>query len=502
MTLHTTHTNKTLRVSPNRQLSISSLTMCKMTKIDTPLPPPAPAVADENKLGAPVNNKKGQLVKKELKKSASSSGGSSRAAFAGAKFDKAGYCLRHPTCQLVNPMKDDRGKLVYQELKLSCPSCQSIKHKKKKTTSLGGGKVRTGHRVHGTPSSASSRSRSKSREPASRSRSKSRDGRGNGNGDKSSRKEHATPFDSKGRCHHHKNVQLAAKKQFGGGWKVLHSVCPKCMEDTFDDDDDDKSVRSSSSRRSTRSATSCSSVLGNAHGEHDKNGCCKLHTHIQVAKRPLFGRGWKVIRVCPACEGGQVDEDDYSVKSGKSARSTSSRKSTRSVRSTASRGKPGKAQKSGRYGALPFDGDGYCCQHPNVQLAKKKALGGFKIIHNICPECDTEGGGGGARSRSGRKKPSRRKSGTGRMFDDSGSDCSSSFKSGKQSSSGGSTRKKRIRVRNLKTEDEEGKHGRYSGYVNDEHQPHGDGVMKYEDGSVYDGVWSEGSKVHGKTKKR
>merc|ERR1712194_156919 len=72
------------------------------------------------------------------------------------------------------------------------------------------------------------------------------------------------------------------------------------------------------------------------------------------------------------------------------------------------RGKPGKATNSGRYGSLPFDADGYCCRHPNVQLAKKKTLGGFKILHDICPECLLDNDAGG------RKKLSRRKSrGTG-----------------------------------------------------------------------------------------
>jgi len=426
-------------------------------------------------------------------------------AFEGATFNKYGYCLNHTSIKLVDPMKDDSGKLVYQELRQSCPSCQSAKHKSKKNTSLGGGRVKTGHRVHGAPPvpSSKSRSRSKSRErtgnngqrltesTSTRSRSKSREIK--------PRREYNTPFDGKGRCHYHTNVQLAAKKMTGG-WKVLSSNCPKCMEDNFESTGggggDDRSVRSSSSRKSNRSVTSGG---GDAQGQFDKNGCCVLHPHIQVAKKRVFGNGFKVVRACLACDEGDVGADDYSVKSGRSARSSSSRKSSRSVKSSASRGKPGKASKSGRYGALPFDGDGYCCRHPNVQLARKKALGGFKIIHDVCPECTLDDG------RSSRKKPSRRKSqGTGRVFDDSGSDASS-FKSVKSSKSGAgssSVKKKRIRVRNLKTEDEEGKHGRYSGYVNDDHQPHGNGVMKYADGAVYDGVWSEGSKVHGKTKRR
>mmetsp|Transcript_14305 Transcript_14305/g.30467 ORF Transcript_14305/g.30467 Transcript_14305/m.30467 type:complete len:455 (-) Transcript_14305:150-1514(-) len=422
-------------------------------------------------------------------------------AFQGAKFDKHGYCIHHPSVQLVKPMKDDAGKAVYQELRQTCPSCQSAKHKSRKNTSLGGGKVKMGHRVHGAPSpSSASRSRSKSRErgnngqrltesTSTRARSKSRNAK--------ARREYNTPFDSKGRCHYHKNVQLAAKKMTGG-WKVIHTACPKCMEDKFDANDDNRSVKSSSSRKSTRSAA----AAGDAKGAYDKNGCCALHPHIQVAKKRVFGTGFKVLRTCPACGGDDVGADDYSVRSGRSSRSNSSRKSTKS---TASRGKPGKASKSGRYGALPFDGDGYCCRHPNVQLAKKKALGGFKIIHDVCPECAAEDGGNN--NNGGRRKPSRRKSsGTGRVFDDSGSETSS-YKSGKSGKSGkssksGSSRKKRIRVRNLKTEDEDGNRGRYSGYVDDDHRPHGNGVMKYADGTVYDGVWNDGCKVHGKTTKR
>jgi hypothetical protein len=54
----------------------------------------------------------------------------------------------------------------------------------------------------------------------------------------------------------------------------------------------------------------------------------------------------------------------------------------------------------------------------------------------------------------------------------------------------------------MKTLDENGKAGRYSGDVDDKYKMHGNGVMKYEDGTVFEGVWSEGSQVHGKTKRR
>merc|ERR1712086_205765 len=150
---------------------------------------------------------------------------------------------------------------------------------------------------------------------------------------------------------------------------------------------------------------------------------------------------------CPKCmdEGG----DDRSV------RSTSSRKSYCS-------GTNGEGDAHGQ-----FDKNGCCVLHPHIQGAKKKLF--------------------------------RRKSrGTGRVSDSSGSEALS-----RKDSTGSSTsKKKRIRVRNLRTEDEEGNHGQYTGYVNNDHQPDGDGVMKYTDGSRYDGVWNEGSKVHGKTTKR
>ena len=240
-------------------------------------------------------------------------------------------------------------------------------------------------------------------------------------------------------------------------------------------------------------------VSGHAHGKFDKHGCCALHGHIQVAKKRVFGKGWKVIQACPACEGTDA-ADDRSVRSGRSAKSASSRKSTRSARSSASRsvrsgGKPGKASTSGRYGAMPFDGDGYCCRHPHVQLARKKALGGFKIVHDVCPDCAAEDGAENPR----RRRSSSRRRSTGRVFDDSGSECSS-HRSGRSGRSASSGRKKRIRVKNLRTQDEEGNKGRYSGYVDDDHRPNGQGAMRYENGEEWEGAWCEGSRVHGKAK--
>ena len=84
-------------------------------------------------------------------------------------------------------------------------------------------------------------------------------------------------------------------------WKVLSLNCPKCMEDNFEStgggDGNNRSVRSSSSGKSNQSGTSGG---GDAHGQFDKNGCCVLHQHIQVAKKGVFGNGFKIMRACIA----------------------------------------------------------------------------------------------------------------------------------------------------------------------------------------------------------
>ncbi|KAL3772829.1 hypothetical protein ACHAW5_009506 [Stephanodiscus triporus] len=289
-----------------------------------------------------------------------------------------------------------------------------------------------------TPKTASSsnprsRSVSKSRTRAG-SRSKSRDIKPR------ERRVYDTPFDEKGRCHYHRNVQLAAKKMTGG-WKVVHAACPKCMEDNVEGKTGggiikldggckgDQPAHLSLSRGSSRTGTTSRKNEGgatDAQGQHDKNGCCLVHTHIQVAKKRVFGNGFKVVRACPACNGHDVGlDDDISVSSKRSTKSTRSNASRRS--SASARGKSGTATSSGRYGALPFDGDGYCCHHPSVQLAKKKALGGgFKVILDFCPECMMEDDRSCGGQRSSRKKSSIRRmsssssQGTERVYDDSG----------------------------------------------------------------------------------
>jgi hypothetical protein len=125
----------------------------------------------------------------------------------------------------------------------------------------------------------------------------------------------------------------------------------------------------------------------------------------------LHEQNHQVTGVCPICNGGSglLDDDSHSAKSGKSNLSDNTRKSTRSMNTTATtttttakslRASSGKAAQSGRYGALPFDSDGYCCKHPSVQIAQRKLMGGFKTIHDVCPECAkvVRSGGGGSSS--------------------------------------------------------------------------------------------------------
>mmetsp|Transcript_24265 Transcript_24265/g.44603 ORF Transcript_24265/g.44603 Transcript_24265/m.44603 type:complete len:611 (+) Transcript_24265:145-1977(+) len=423
-------------------------------------------------------------------------------AFDGANFDKDGCCVKHKSVQLAEQVKQD-GRLLWKEIKMNCPKCASEHHKSRRVTSLGGaGKVKRGRTVHGMSNPLRSTSKSGRHMDVA----------------------FDTPFDDRGRCHHHPNVQMASKK-VRGGWKILTTACPRCIEANYDEEsvdsrasskasrssrassrrdggrsrnkyDDDVSVSSKSTKRSVTSRTTAIT----SSGKHDKNGCCTKHPTVQIAKKKLLG-GWKEFRTCPKCIDPSYDDmaDNASVSSKRSTTSfrstgsTRSKKSTRSMKSMKSNGSRKGGRKTDRYGALPFDEEGYCHAHPSVRLAKKKALGGWKVLHDICPDCahDASSNAGSTRSKSSR--------GTGRYFDDSGSDTSS-YKSGKSGKST-SSRKKKIRVKDMKYQDEHGREGRYSGDVDEDHSPNGEGKMKYKDGSLFTGVWSEGSQVHGKTTK-
>ena len=189
-------------------------------------------------------------------------------AFDGANFDTGGGCLRHPEIKLTQKTVVDGGKtVVYRELMSRCPKCTpgapAPHHRKSSSSSSShtkseayvprdspgrgvppGGRHAGGNKsyVSRHSSGLSDRARSKSPAPSERgndnggARSRPRTGQQQHRRRSKSpararsrsatikpRKVYDTPFDAKGRCHHHPNLQLA-KKKLTGGWKVRRCV--------------------------------------------------------------------------------------------------------------------------------------------------------------------------------------------------------------------------------------------------------------------------------------
>mmetsp|Transcript_21467 Transcript_21467/g.33704 ORF Transcript_21467/g.33704 Transcript_21467/m.33704 type:complete len:464 (+) Transcript_21467:205-1596(+) len=195
---------------------------------------------------------------------------------------------------------------------------------------------------------SSSRSRSEQRMPSTaesvedkhRSRSRSASSRGRPRSStRTPKREYDTPFDSKGRCHHHPDLQLARKK-LTGGWKVIQSRCPKCTGDE------------------------CVTNSTRSHGDRSKS---------------------------PRRGGGDYKSSSRSVCDNRSvsSRHSNTTRSTRSSRSVS----PGRRKtlplgsNNRKEERCPFDDKGYCHRHSNVRLAKKKFTGGWKILLDRCHEC-------------------------------------------------------------------------------------------------------------------
>jgi len=134
---------------------------------------------------------------------------------------------------------------------------------------------------------------------------------------------------------------------------------------------------------------------------------------------------------------------------------------------------------------LPLDEDGYCKYHPQVQLAKMSKKGGLKILMDFCPECAGD-------SLVVRGSKSRSQRGGGSVASSAASTCKSA-KSDMSSSSF---------IESMPYIDGDGKPGHYTGRVDSICQPTGRGEMEYVNGTRFDGVWHEGTKLHGKTSKR
>jgi hypothetical protein len=237
---------------------------------------------------------------------------------------------------------------------------------------------------------------------------------------------------------------------------------------------------------------------------HDANGCCHIHTHVQIAKKKIMG-GWKVLRPCPACSDGdeiRLDDDRLSVCSGRSAKSCKSNKSG---------GGSGRSGRKANRTEPKYDGEGYCCMHPSVRIAKKKTMGGWKLLVDFCPDCEAEcektGSSRGRRRSVSRSRNLIRSLSRGRSKnadndeDDTHSMGSSHSKHSIRSrSSNRSSSNRQLgprKVKNLKIRDQNRVPGRYSGWVDENSRPDGKGIIRYENGMEWTGVWSAGEQCNG-----
>lgn len=373
-----------------------------------------------------------------------------------------------------------------------------------------------------------------------------------------SRASRACPFDEHGYCRMHPDVRLA-KKKAGGGWIVLQGTCHKCLrrrpspstesltDDSYQEQskkrsehrarsssrgrrrgaaNEDKSSATQRSRSKSiraRSKSLSKRIKGSRlvcvdGAPFDKSGRCFVHNHVKLASKKLLG-GWKIhYPFCPECA--KKDDlyeencsvisgisgfsrgsfasrhDDYSVASsayhsrGDGGRGDSSVRSSRSYKSSGSvatwsskQSRKRMDKKDGSF--LPLDADGYCLHHPEVQLAEVDRKGGWNVLLDFCPECAQE------TLIIGGPVPGPRKS---RHHQSSRSSVSSrSTRSVKSAESAGTF------VDKMPYIDGEGQTGYYTGHVNGDGRPTGRGKMKYKNGSKFEGVWDEGTKIHGKT---
>jgi hypothetical protein len=211
--------------------------------------------------------------------------------------------------------------------------------------------------------------------------------------------------------------------------------------------------------------------------------------------------GWKILRSCPACDDQEeigLDDDRLSVCSGKSNRSTRSGgrgdgHTQRRGRSSSSSTQHVKKNPVETTITPRYDGEGYCCLHPSIRVAKKKTMGGWKLLVNVCPDCEAEGIGiMDSTSRRGRRRSmSRNRSNNSRSLsrgktktDDNNDDddtrsvssalsrlSARSSRSASKSTGGGGMLPRK--VKNLKIRDQNRVPGRYSGYVDEKDRPDG-----------------------------
>ena len=254
------------------------------------------------------------------------------------------------------------------------------------------------------------------------------------------------PFDKLGRCFNHPHVKLASKRMLGG-WKIHMSVCPLCVEE----EEYDVSVISGMSKLTI--------------DNHDELSCGYMSSH---SKRSRVARG------------GSSEKSTRSMKSSRSMRSMGSSKSRRSKR---------RVKKDDDDSFLPLDENGFCVHHPDVQLAKVSKKGGWKVLLDACPRCGSECNESDSDDVSLDERdlplPPRRKI--------SQTSDNVSCKSGRSSCTTSTF------IESMPYIDDDGNAGHYTGQVDSESgQPNGKGKMKYITGEKFDGLWHEGTKLHGK----
>mmetsp|Transcript_30436 Transcript_30436/g.64435 ORF Transcript_30436/g.64435 Transcript_30436/m.64435 type:complete len:537 (+) Transcript_30436:251-1861(+) len=496
-------------------------------------------------------------------------------AFAGANFDSCGSCLHHPEIKLTQKTTVDGGKVVYKELRRRCPKCTSSRTspdiKRHESTQSSNSHGNNAYRRERRPPSnnnsnagakspsspnpslarSSSRSRARSKSPSrdrapARSKSPSRD-RARSRSRVVSRvparkakKEFSTPFDAKGLCHYHPNVQLA-KKKLTGGWKLLHGNCPKCAEDKYNDDN-----RSVASRRSNKSSRSVKSSGGRKKNRSPKFECpfnnkgyCHRHSHVRLAKKKLTG-GWKILlQFCAECV-----EEDNKYDDNRSVCSRSSRMSRKSACSRSSR-RSLSSRRSGRHQEAESDSElstsqseqnqkkvvkrmdytddnGEEGQYTGYVNSQYKPHGSGKLVYGNgkrfsgewCEGTKVHGKTSNEKSKKKDRKERRDKNtepSKGSSKNGTTTTTSSSVKATPPVKENEAAEKRKLEqkrnalkeykelynnaaqvVKNMVFVDFYGDRGRYTGEVNGQKMPHGNGEITYDHGLVQGGTWSRG----------
>jgi len=216
------------------------------------------------------------------------------AAFPGATFTPTGYCTRHSDCQICTPVSIG-GRTKFENLR-SCPKCAR----------------NNAQQHHNNNVSVNNDKRETRKETKSHDKKQVHPVDLSGVAKSYSPSLHETPFDGKGRCHHHKEVQLASKQL--GEWKVLLDACPLCREE----------AKAKFGKSEPKKSREKEMIV-----QFDEHGFCINHPDIKVAKKKVTG-SWKVTNACSQC----TSKDDTTSVYSKDSRTTScSLKSNHSARS-------------------------------------------------------------------------------------------------------------------------------------------------------------------------